>query len=228
MLGLLLQVLPLAIAAAVSPTVFAAAVLILSSPYHPKTKAMAMLAGGAVPFIVIGLGLIRLFQRLQVRLPPFRIPVLSARLDIAFGLVLIAVAIRLLLKMPTVAERGSSQAAGAARSPDAHVLRFFAFGVWSMGTDLTTIALFVPAAHAIAGASVPVVGKIAVFVLVVAVILTPILAPLIVAFVAPDDVERVLVPIGGFARKHTRDAVLVLVAVFGAYLLTRGVLILTR
>jgi len=226
--GLLLQVLPLAIAAAVSPTVFAAAVLILSSPYHPKTKATAMLAGGAVPFIVIGLGLIGLFRRLQLRLPPFRIPVLSARLDIAFGLVLIAVAIRLLLRAPTIAERGSSQAAGAAASRDAHALRFFAFGVWSMGTDLTTIALFVPAAHAIAAASVPVLGKIAVFVVVVAVILSPILIPLIVALVAPDDVERVLAPIGEFARKHTRDAVLALVAIFGAYLLTRGVLMLVR
>lgn len=225
MAGLLAKVIPLALGAAVSPILFAIVVGILSGA-RTVHRGLVFAAGAVVPLIALALLVLALGSAFS--LPDS--PTLKAVLDLALGAVLLALGARALLRRPgpartsdagdagDAAESAPGAAAGAAGSG-----RYFAFGVESMATNFTTIALFVPAVKMIAESGVDAVEKALVVALVVVLAMTTVIVPLALVALAPDSAGRVLGAIRGFFRRHSRAAMIVLGLGFGTLLVVRGI-----
>lgn len=222
--SLFAQVLPLAFGAAVSPMVLAASVLILAGRDHPRTRALAFLAGASVPLFAAGaFGAIVLGRPSSPSSPRFHVA-LSPSVDIVFGALLLLLALRAAVhKPPTANERASAKTEDAATSGGVHATRFFVFGFWSMATNPTTLAMLIPASKDIGRSSADLAERALVFAVLLAVTLSPIIVPIALEMVAPTYAHRVLGRLGQAARSHRRVIAAVVMAVLGVYLLARGI-----
>jgi hypothetical protein len=99
----------------------------------------------------------------------------------------------------------------------------FAFGSVSMATNFTTLALIVPASKEIAASHVELAGRFAVALLLVILASVPVWLPLALTLIAPGPAMRGLTAFGDFIQRSGRLATVILVALVGAFLLTRGI-----
>jgi Sap, sulfolipid-1-addressing protein len=186
--ALILQVLPLAIGAAVTPTLFALQVLVVSGP-HSHKRALAVIAGSAgvfgVYFALILGGLSQL---------PDAGTGTSSRtehvIQLVAGLVLAGLAVWLLLPHPQTDARLEQRVTGYADHASATV---FAGLAASMSlTDFSTLVLLVPALHAVTLSAEPVAGKALVTALLMACVLLPVTAPALLVRFGGDRALRLL------------------------------------
>lgn len=210
---LLAKVLPLALGAAVSPTVFVAAVVLLSGPVLPRRRTASFAAGAAVPLAVIGAAGLVLFRNARGQHPVRISPVV----DIVFGVVLLLLAVRTALRpAPDTARRRTHH---AVTSPWACAL----LGAGLMTVNFSSLALFVPAVKEIALAgSVSTTDQVVVLAIVVVLTLLAVLVPLMLYLIAPAQAQSVLTPLLAAAKRHTRAIGVVICLVFGVYLAVKG------
>jgi hypothetical protein len=209
---LLAKVLPLALGAAVSPTVFVAAVVLLSDPDRPRRRAGAFTAGAAVPLAAIGAAGLVLFRNARgedhLRVSPV--------VDIVFGVLLLLLAVRTALRP---AHDASHHHRHAAASPWACAL----LGAGLMVVNFSSLALFVPAVKEIALAtSVSTPDQIVVLAIVVVLALLAVLVPLVLYLIVPGQAQSVLTPMLAAAKRHSRAIGMVICLVFGVYLAVKG------
>ena len=219
MTSLLNKILPLALGAAASPMLFAATVLILAGRSRTHAHTLAFLAGVASPFIVLGL-IVTLIVGPTFSLPRLRLP-LSPTIESGFGAFLLLLALASLLA-PDKLRPAAETTRDPAEEPGRLGIRFYGLGLTSLVLNPTAIALFVLAAAHIGQAAVGTLGKTSAFFLVIAVALAPIEVPLILDLAAPAYTQRVLKPIGQWARAHSRLIGAIVMALLGAYLLFLG------
>jgi threonine/homoserine/homoserine lactone efflux protein len=142
MTDLLAQVVPLALAAAISPVVFLVQLTTLTGP-RPIARGSALTAGGAVVLIVL--------STIGVALGGTSFSTndtLKGALNIVLGALLIAVGLRALLKPP------KPKPAEPDAKPNS-VGRSFVSGAAAMGSNVTSFALYIPALALIAGSEIP-------------------------------------------------------------------------
>ncbi len=213
MLHLLAVVLPLALAAAVSPVMLTEQAVVLAAP-DGRRPAWTYAAGtAAVLSVVVGI-VVTAGQSLS--LP--RAPTLSASLDVVVGGALLALALVLWWwKRDRVAR---------ARPPHAHLTpsRAFGFGAFSMATNVTSLALVVPAAKEIASSDLSALSCVLAAGLLVTVVCLPAWVPVAATSLAPAVAGRLLTRLHDLIDRHGRTLVIVLVAGAGAFLLLRGAL----
>jgi Sap, sulfolipid-1-addressing protein len=164
--SLLGLVIPLALGAAVSPTLFAVQLVTLSRRTAPLARAWAVAAGAALVlagFTAAALLLARSTGGSHGR------SAAGAVVKLAAAAVLVVLGARTLLRGP--------QPAKPERVGPHPGRQSFAIGAGLMLTNFSTIALFFPAMHAIGIARVPVDGKVAAFVLLYVITLLPVLLP---------------------------------------------------
>lgn len=210
MVTLLLGLLPLALAAAVSPVMVTEQAVILGAP-GGRRAAWSYAAGtasvlGLVVAVVVSVG-----QSLS--LP--QAPRLSASLDLLVGAVLVALAALLRL--------GHRHPPRPRRWRDLSPVGALGFGAFSMATNVTSLALVVPAAKDIAASRQPDLVVVVAAVLLVVVVCLPAWAPVALTAVAPGPAGRVLDRLHAVIERHGRTLVVALVAAGGGYLLLRGV-----
>ncbi len=215
MSSLLAQTLPLALGAAVSPIVLAITVAMLTGEGRGP-RALAFLAGAAVPLVVIASAILIFGSRLSFRLPAG----VLGPLDLLFAGLLLFIGVRALWRQL----RGAP--AGRPGSHDEHrnvaPARAFAIGLGSMATNFTSLILFLPAMKEVAAASLPLDLRTIVAALVVAIVLSTIWLPLALSVVAPRLVDAMLKDVAAFFEKNQRGVTILLGLGFGAYLLVRG------
>ena len=139
-------------------------------------------------------------------------------LDIVFGVVLVAIGAQRLGSQPKEKTEKKEHHASVGRS--------FAIGFAAMATNVTTLALFVPAMKLIAAADVSSGSKAVAAAIVFAITLTVVLVPLALTALAPVTAGRLLDRLGGWMHEHQRGISVVLAFGFGLYLLVKGVLAL--
>lgn len=100
----------------------------------------------------------------------------------------------------------------------------YGFGLVAMGTNVTTLALLVPAVREVAVADVGVVVKGASAALLVALACIPAWAPLALVAGAPGAGKRYLTGVQRVIDRYGRAALMLAFAAAGAYLVGRGVL----
>jgi hypothetical protein len=154
----------------------------------------------------------------SVALP--RAPRLDATLDLAIGGLLLTGA-AVVARWPAwhPARSRARRRSPAELTPPAA----FAFGLFSMATNLTTLALVVPAAKEIASEGLPVWDSGIAAAVLVALATLPAWAPVALAAAAPDTAHRVLEALQRGIHRHGRLLVIGLITAVGLFLVVRGV-----
>jgi hypothetical protein len=219
MAALLASVLPLAIGAAVSPTLLALQLLVLTGATRPVARAWAVAGGAAVVLVAFSVLGITVLEHLRPAEHHHHSLRGAAIMFIAAGL-MAALAVRSLLRRPTAAEQQKSRTAG--RLETAPTFWFVGAGALGMVVNFSTLVLFLPALHEITRSSVGTTERVVAFAVLFVVTLLPVLAPVVLVSLLGDRAEPALDATHGFVTRHARQIGIVIEVVFAVYLLVRG------
>ena len=217
MVGTLLLMLPFALAGAVSPMVLTEQTVVLASSGGRRTA--LRYAAGAVLMLFIYVVVLTAFGRL-ISLPTHL--TFSARLEIGLGVVLILLAVFFRHRGKVKAVRRDS----AKTKPKVTSGQAFGLGVVGMATNVTTIAMMVPATKIISGAGLGLLEDLILALILVAIASIPAWLPVTLVMIAPGPAQRFLNALGNFLGKYGRRLVVVLFAGLGLYLVIKGLVAL--
>lgn len=210
MSSLLAQVVPLAFAAAISPVVFLLQLNTLTGP-RPIGRGAALTAGAAIVLIVgsslgVALGGTGFSER----------ETLQAAINIAFGVLLIAVGLRALFRPPKPKPAESD-------TKPTSIGRSFLAGAGGMASNVTTFALYIPALALIAGSNLPLGQRGVAGLIILLITLMVAWVPLLIAAIVPGATSRLLPALGRWMTDNNRWIQVVLGLGFGIWLLLKGV-----
>ncbi len=148
-------------------------------------------------------------------------PRLDSTMDLVLGLVLVGIAALLWFRRSAAGDPPDEP------SPTTHTAvgasGAFGFGVVSMVTNFTTLALLVPAAKAVAASHVELLGRLLLVALLTVLASIPAWLPVALTRAAPGTATRGLGALSRLITRHGRTLVMVVVAVLGAFLIVRGI-----
>jgi formate hydrogenlyase subunit 4 len=220
-LAALAVVVPLGLAGAVSPVMLSEQTVLLAGSDGGRAG-LGYAAGVVLTAFVIVVAIV-LFGR-AISLPTE--PHLDAQLDLVLGLILVSVAVFVLVLgrhrvgSPSSKGRGDHRHASGSRQARAA----FPFGVFSMATDVTTLALIAAAAKEISRQDAE-IATVAVLVLVLVVLVTtPAWVPVGLTRVAPVPSQRALAALREQIARHGRAATVWLLSAAGLFFIGRGLI----
>jgi len=209
---LLLVLVPLGLAAAVSPVMLTEQTVLLAG--DRGLRAGSAYAAGTALVLVVVVGAVLLVGR-SVALP--RTPRLDATLDLVIGGLLLALGLVAWLSQRRPHRRPSHAGSRALAPPAA-----LAFGLFSMATNVTTLALVVPASKEIAANDLPLWDSLPSALVLVALAALPGWGPVALDAAAPTTAQRVLTSLERLIRRRGRQLVVGLLVAAGLFLVGRG------
>jgi cytochrome c biogenesis protein CcdA len=210
MTDLLAQIVPLALASAISPVIFLLQLNTLTGP-RPLTRGAALTAGAAIVLIVVStLGVALGGTGFSER------ETLQAVINIVFGVILVAVGLFALLRPPKPKPPDPDPSPASAR-------RSFLAGAGGMATNVTTFALYTPALALIAGSGLPLGQRGLAGLVILLIALMVAWVPLLLAAVVPGASTRLLPWLGRWMNDNNRWISVALGLGFGALLFAKGV-----
>jgi len=209
-LAALTLIVPLGLAGAVSPVLLTEQTVLLAG--DGGLRAGTRFAAGAVLVLLVVVSATALFGG-AISLPSR--PHLSATLDLVLGaaLLIVATLVRRPRKRPQQAGEHSAHRTQAA----------FPFGVVSMATNFTTLALLLPAAKDVAAAHVGVVARAFLVLVLVGLASAPAWLPVALARSAPGVGLRALDAIGDLIARRGRALTAAALVVAGLFFVARGI-----
>jgi hypothetical protein len=208
----LMLIVPIGFAAALSPMLLTEQTVLLAG--NDGRQLASRFAIGTMLVVVVYLTALVAWGH-AIALPER--PTLSATMDIVAGVILVVVAVILRRRHP---REHRARPARHEMGPTAAL----GFGVFSMATNFTTLAILLPGAKDIAASSLNMVGRIALIAVLVGLATMPAWIPLATTRIAPGTAERALVAIGNLIARYGRTIVVILIAVLGVVLVGRGIL----
>ena len=224
---LLIRVLPLAIAGALSPTLFGLMTVILSNRHHAIRRGLAFALGAAVPVVLVTFAIITVFD--DVQLPLFRRGpgTLSLEIDIFVGSILVVLGLALILWQGQFGtSRASSRVQSSSRrtSPDSSIFRTFWFGFGMMAINGTTLLMLIPAAKDIAVAQARPVSKLTVAIIIDTIIMLSVLVPLAIYTFKPKESAELMEQAEAWIRAHVRPVLGSVALLIGSYLIAKNLI----
>ena len=218
--SLLVAVLPLALGAAVSPTLLALQLLVLSGSTHRLARAWALALGAALVLGVFSVLCVTALQRVR---PQHHDPrsATDAAVLLGSGALLGLVAVRSLVRRPTVGERHTSRIAG--RLESAPTGWFVGVGAVGMVVNFSTLLLVLPAVHEITRAPATPTEKVVVFLVLYVIVLLPVLLPVGLATALGARADGLLDATNVWIGRHARTIGIAVELVFAVYLVVKGV-----
>ncbi|HTZ25238.1 MAG TPA: GAP family protein [Streptosporangiaceae bacterium] len=217
--SLLAIVAPLALGAAVSPTLFALQVLVLSGRRHPAARGWA-LAGGAAAVLVVcsvlGLTLLGNPHTAHHHRSPTH-----ATIEFVAAALLALLAARALFPGKTVAEAHKDRAQG--RLAEAPTILFAGVGGLGMLVNFSTLLLFVAALHQISRSPTSLTGKAVTWLILFAITLLPVLVPVTLVAILGRRVSPLLGRVNAFVGDHSRQITAGIELLFTAILIWKGI-----
>lgn len=213
MLGALAIIVPLAVAGAISPVMLTEQTLLLARRDGRRTGSLYA-AGAVVTLLVLVVSMVTLGRAFKLPSQPR----LSASLDLVVGAVLLGlVGLVLALgrrrrRVPSTTRRTHPRVAHAA----------LPFGIFSMATNVTTLALMVPAAKVVSSANVGLAGRALLVGVLVGIASLPAWGPVVLTTVAPDVGERALDALRHFIIRWGRTVLVMASVAAGLFFVTRG------
>jgi threonine/homoserine/homoserine lactone efflux protein len=217
---LLASVLPLAVGAAISPTLLALQLLVLTGATRPVARAWAVVAGAALvlaAFAVLGITALDHLRPAEHHHHSLR----GAVIMFLAGGLMAGLAVRSLLRRPTPAEQHKSRT--AERLETAPTFWFVGVGALGMVVNFSTLVLFLPALHEITRSSAGNAGRAVVFGVLFVVTLLPVLAPVVLVAALGRRAEPALDTTHAFVNRHARQIGVVIEVIFAVYLVAKGV-----
>jgi threonine/homoserine/homoserine lactone efflux protein len=206
--------LPLALGAAVSPTVLIANLLVLGMPDRPRARGAAFAAGALLDLAVVGF--VAYFLLHTAATNRGSSSAFFDWVDVVFGVLLLAAGVHALVAAPKP-PTGRQERLQQAPSRD-----FFVFGLVVMATNFTTLMLFIPAMKDVAVAPVDRADKVVVVAVVFLITSVVVWLPLALDLAAPGAAGRVLGALNRFLAEHQRAVTVVAAFGFGLYLGVKG------
>jgi threonine/homoserine/homoserine lactone efflux protein len=224
---LLRHVVPLAFGAAISPTVLAVAVLTLTAARRPVARGALFAVGVFVMLAALSVLGLTVMSHVTDH-PSHTQRAVSDGIDVAFGLVLFALAARTALRGRRAGMRdGSKDSIPTPPTGDDHATRSglataFATGIVMMATNVTSIVLYLPAMKEVAKSDVSDSDKAIVTVVAMVIVSSLAWLPVLLRIVAPGPSQRLLTSINTTIQTHRRGIVMGVEVLFGTYLLVKG------
>ena len=210
MTSLFLRIIPLDLAATLSPVILAFAVVILSSKIKPKASILVFILGAviaAIFYTVLGIVLGNVGGEK---------PTLTAAvIDIVIGFGFAAFAIYVLVTK----EKGVKT---KDESPRHHILKWFIIALIINLTNFDADFLLLTAAREVSLASLNILEQIWFWIMNIAFFTLPSFLPLLIYLAAPQRATVVLAKINAVMTKYSKYIMFVLFMVFGVYFLYRG------
>lgn len=213
MLDLLRVVVPLGISAAVSPVMLSEQAVVVGGPNGRRTG--SLYAAGTLLVLVVLVVAVTLLGR-SVTLPSA--PHLDATADVILGMVLLASAVAVARVRP---HRSLDQPERRSRGPMGPVVAF-GFGVFSMATNVTTLALVVVAAKDVSSADQPLAPSTVALMLLAVLAAMPAWAPVLLA-VLPGRSTVALAALSEQVTRHGRQLAVMVLLIIGTFLVVRGI-----
>lgn len=211
------MVLPLALGAAVSPTLLTLQLLILSGTVRPRSRAWAFTGGVAAAIVVYLLVLTTVGKGLSLSSgsgsPTDRI------IKIAAAALLILLGLRALFRKSAGGPRPSRI---AGRLKDARWRFFFGLGLLGMASNFSSLVLIVPAVHEISESKVPGLAQGLLLAMLFFFTLAPVLLPALAVSLLGPRADRVLGAMNTFTKTHASQINAAIAFVFAAILLYAG------
>jgi len=217
--SLLAAVLPLALGAAVSPTLLAHQLIVLSGATHRLARSWALAAGAAI--VLAGFSLLCATALSRVRPGHGHKSATDAVVLIASGVLLGALAVRSRIRRPTVGERHTSGI--SERLATAPSVWFLGVGAFGMVVNFSTLLLVLPAVHEITRSTAGATAKWTVFAIVYVIVLLPVLVPVVLAQLLGARADPGLDATHRWVARNARTIGTVVEAVFAVYLVIKGV-----
>jgi hypothetical protein len=216
-LAALTLILPLGLGGAVSPVLLTEQTLLLAGP--DGRRAGVRFTAGVVLTLLLVVGAVLVFGA-AVSLPSE--PRLDASLDLALGVGLLGLAALVDLWRRRSSRPGHPD--GERRHDSTRFRAAFPFGVFSMATNFTTLALVVPAAKEISSADLNIAEKTVLVGLLVALASSPAWVPVALVRVAPGPGRHILDITESLIARYGRVAVVVLLGAAGLFFAGRGLI----
>lgn len=214
MIPLLATVIPLGLAAAVRPGLFALQLLIVGQAHWwPKARAFAI--GAAIPLILFGVLVFLGFNQLPTP-QPGKLDILGISLRTIIGLIFLAAAVWLLLSHPKLEEKSANYLKDKAAHSSAR--DFFFLGLVMNGKSLTSFALLLPALHDIATYRVNIVWQILSLLLLYTLVFTTLWLPVLLGVLVGRRGSGALGAVSDYVLRHNFTILGVMFALVGLYL----------
>jgi hypothetical protein len=217
-IGLLTEVVPLAIGAAFTPSLFALQILTTSSPQW-RSRSLAFFLGSASAFFIACTLLFAGFSQLPHHKHPDP-DVIGGIIWLVAAAVLAGVAIWLFWPHPALAAK--VEAGLVARIERAHLVTFFAVAFALSIKDITSFALIVPALHETAESQVGLIFQLGTTLLVFGLALFPVILPPLWRLLRGARATHDLSVIYRFTMDHQFSIVGVIASFFCVYCVVMG------
>jgi threonine/homoserine/homoserine lactone efflux protein len=217
---LLAKAIPLALGAAVSPTVLAVGLLILSGPRRPVARGTAFTAGVlAILGVLTAFGLTLTHHAVS---GPAKHDPITRAIDGTFGAVLLLLALATVLKALTTDREDPAPKPEADPDKHAGLAAAFLLGTAMMMANFSTILLYLPAMREISASRVGTTDKAVVVVIVFLITSLAATVPLLLRVLVPGPAARWFTSLHAAVTRHQRQVAVVIEVVFGAYLLVKA------
>ena len=215
MTQILLKILPLDIAATLSPVIFALALLLLGSTVKPKLRTFSFFLGTLIVGIIISLIGFSIGQAVAGESGKNEV---SAILDLFFAIVFIYFAIKAL----TSGDRKIRTSPKEEKHP---IAKWLLTGIVISATNFDALFLCLNAAKEVSSTSgIELASKIFLIIVNLAFFTLPVTLPLLFYLIAPKIAGKILSKANLFVIKYARYIVFVLFVLFAAVLLYRALI----
>ena len=215
--SLLATVIPLSLGAIVSPTVLAAVVLVLSMPVAPRARAWAMVFGATAALVALTVAAPYAAQAMRSVNP-----LTMHWVDVAFGVVLLGLALRAGLRKHDATHTAKHKAPAEDSTKRPRLPEFALFGIALLATDLSSTVLYLAALKAIGDSHLPDVQQLAVVAIPFFAVLAPAIVPTFLSTVAPKKSDALLKKVAAWTGAHSKAITVTICVVFGVWLLAKG------
>jgi len=231
MSNLLGIVLPLAVGAAISPSITVIVLALLAGDDHPRKRATAFLIGAVgvmlIWAVIISSAMWSVIQQLEGDVDRYSTELVddySAVLDIGLGILLVAFGFWRVLAKPKSGkgkDRFSISSLGTGK-----YRRQVIFGAIMQGRNFTSLLLFFSAQQHIVSAALPIYERVLVTLLVITILSASSWLPMLIPTKGTSKLRIWLLPVGDWLGAHSRTIEASAAFVFGAYLIIRWLLFL--
>ncbi len=214
---LLASVLPLAVGAAISPTILAAQLLLLSNESDPIKRSAAALVGSGLVLVAYTAIPLALGAGSSSSSSPSTV---DGIVKLVFALVLLGLGVRAALGSGSDSKKQKKPTHGPG------LARSFEFGAIMMSINFTTMALYFPAVHEVAASSVGSSDKFVAILIVFLITMIPAYVPLLATIAFGERARHLLARFNHFLTTHQQGVKVGICFLFAAYLGVSGLKIL--
>lgn len=221
LVNLLLEIIPIALVAAISPTSFALVIVSLSLSKRPKTSGTGFLMGSSLVILVAALlGMAAAESAfLLTRAEPGP---LKIWIDVLLGIIVLYYGLKILLKKNAWFEEKELELPLNNKSATSEFFNslFLAMGLFAL--NFITTALVFLGGSKIAAAGLGWLGTIISLVVLMAITLSMVALPVLIYFLAPQKADNILSKLNKWIKKNGHYLTAILVIILGLYFIYNG------